>query len=810
MSSYSTTGRGGSRLSGLWSDLPRLHKMGVYTMIGLAFLALWLGKAFGVGVVGASVVIGALSWFWEPPRFDPARYDTFWTFVTVVVIGIAVYAGFMTELGFVEIGVHFVLYLTLAKLFQRARLLDYAQLLALSFLLIAAATAFNEDVTYGLLFALYVVVGVVTFAVHHLRMEIEANTERGGRRVKQLFGGQYLSVLVAMALLTFLAAVMFFFMFPRLGFGFFAKKTRQGPQQSGFSEEVNLGNHGTIKSDNTVVMRVQFPEGERPPAEQMYWRGISFDEYNGVRWSQTLDQKELLQPDSDWTFHIRHVTDPALAEASTEQQIYLEPIGSNVMFTLDKALSLSLSQKDKNTPAWMRARGITMNTMSDLRFHRKDKVGYLYIVRSYLTPAAPADLRQLGREEVLNLLRNTTHGRDRPRIVDAYLQLPPDLDPRIKELAEEITQDAKTDYDRAASVASYLRNNYTYTTDLPDPGDAQPLSAFLFDFKRGHCEYYATAMVILLRTLGIPARNVNGFYGGQWNEYDAYLAVRNADAHSWVEVPFGIPVGEERAVPYWMRFDPTPPAANVSNMSSWYDPLAKFYDSLRFKWFKYVIEYDLETQLEFLQGIGRSLGASERSMESEELSYRAVDLLIAARRNLVPVFMVLLLSILGGIAVRLREPRPLDKYDAIVVVTVMGTCYGVVALFWKPMASSPAQIYSVALPALMLGGAVIRRIRPDSSRRQLRLQGIVKLYSTLRDLLITHGVPVEPSDGPEQVLALLRASSLPEQDTAEQIIRRYMDVRFGGQQLSGEEEKLLNRALKDLSRALHRAQREAA
>ncbi|MEO1270782.1 MAG: DUF3488 and transglutaminase-like domain-containing protein, partial [Myxococcota bacterium] len=568
MASYSTTRSG---LSGLWSDLPRLHKVGVYALIAMAFMALWLGKAFGTAVAGAFVVFMALSWFWELPRFDPSRYNGFWTAVTLLMIGLALYAGFATSLGVVEIGVYFVLYLTVAKLFQRARLLDYAQLLALSFLLIAAATAFNEDITFGLIFALYVVVGVVTFAVHHLRMEIEANTERGGRRVKQLFSGQYLSVLVAMALLTFVTAVAFFFLFPRLGFGFFAKKSRQGPQQSGFSEEVDLGTHGTIKSDNTVVMRVQFPEGNRPAAAQMYWRGISFDNYDGKRWSQTLDQREILQPDRDWTFHVRRITDQALKDDLTLQAIYLEPIGSDVMFALDKGLSVSLSQKEKNTPSWMRSRTVSVNTMGDLRMKRKDTIGHLYSVRSYVPQLDPAKLT-LERQGVLKLLRNTVREPERAKIASALLQLPDDLDPRIKALAEQVTQGATTDHERVVRIASHLRNNYTYTTNLPDPGDKPPLSAFLFDHKSGHCEFYATAMVIMLRTLGIPARNVNGFYGGQWNEFDAYLAVRNADAHSWVEVPFGA-TGQTLGGPYWMRFDPTPASANVSNNRSWYDPL---------------------------------------------------------------------------------------------------------------------------------------------------------------------------------------------------------------------------------------------
>ena len=132
------TGRGAASM---WSDLAKLHKLGIYILMGVSFLALWGGRAFGMVVGLVCVVFGALSWFWERPRLDPSKYDRFWTVLTVVAIGVCVFLGVSSPLSFVEIGVYFILYLALAKLYQRARLIDHAQLLALSFLMIAAATS---------------------------------------------------------------------------------------------------------------------------------------------------------------------------------------------------------------------------------------------------------------------------------------------------------------------------------------------------------------------------------------------------------------------------------------------------------------------------------------------------------------------------------------------------------------------------------------------------------------------------------------------------------------------------------------------
>src|SRR6202008_3744488 len=109
-----------------------------------------------------------------------------------------------------------------------------------------------------------------------------------------------------------------------------------------------------------------------------------------------------------------------------------------------------------------------------------------------------------------------------------------------------------------------------------------PLEDFLFVQRRGHCEYFATALAILLRTQGIPTRVVNGFFGGEWNEFGGYYAVRQGDAHAWVEGYF-----PEAG---WVMFDPTPTAPlSRGGIFGFFDRL---YDAARIRWFTYVIDYD--------------------------------------------------------------------------------------------------------------------------------------------------------------------------------------------------------------------------
>ena len=120
-------------------------------------------------------------------------------------------------------------------------------------------------------------------------------------------------------------------------------------------------------------------------------------------------------------------------------------------------------------------------------------------------------------------------------IRETYLQLPK-IDPRIPALARELTGGgrARTPYDEAHAIELGLRGRYAYTLDLSGPSPADPLAYFLFDRRAGHCEYFAAAMTVMLRNLGVPARYVNGYLSGEYNDLGGDYIVRARDAHSWV------------------------------------------------------------------------------------------------------------------------------------------------------------------------------------------------------------------------------------------------------------------------------------
>jgi len=137
-----------------------------------------------------------------------------------------------------------------------------------------------------------------------------------------------------------------------------------------------------------------------------------------------------------------------------------------------------------------------------------------------------------------------------------------------------------------------------YTLELPRTPREATLDAFLLQRKEGHCEYFSTAMAILLRTQGIPTREVNGFLGGEWSQFGDYLAVTQNQAHAWVEVWFP---GYG-----WVPFDPTPAGSGEGFAeTSWFWPGRFLFDALQHRWNKWVLDYSFQTQFGLFQGTQR-------------------------------------------------------------------------------------------------------------------------------------------------------------------------------------------------------------
>jgi transglutaminase-like putative cysteine protease len=188
-------------------------------------------------------------------------------------------------------------------------------------------------------------------------------------------------------------------------------------------------------------------------------------------------------------------------------------------------------------------------------------------------------------------------------IREHYLQLP-DTSSRVAALAREVTSAASTPYGRARAIEQHLRRSYQYSLDVGTTASADPVEDFLFARKTGYCEHYATAMVVMLRTLGIPSRLVTGFLPGAWNDFGNYYTIRQQDAHAWVEVYF------PRSG--WVTFDPTPSVPAAAPSLVWWN-IDKIVDSIRLRWDRYVVQYSFRDQM----AVAKSLRDQSERVRSE-------------------------------------------------------------------------------------------------------------------------------------------------------------------------------------------------
>jgi transglutaminase-like putative cysteine protease len=598
------------------------HKLTSYLMVVCAFFALSFSGELSPLALVLTVAATIGSWFWEAPRVRLKRYAPVWAVTSLLVLGYTLLRAFLGG-DFLIVGVEYLLFLLVAKLYNRSACRDYLHIYVLTFLMLVAGTVLNPEITYGVFFLGYVVATTWALILFHLRREMEENfllrhtEDRESEPVqvtrilnsRRIVGRRFFLGTALVSLGVFAAASIMFLTIPRIGFGLFSQNRRGGLSMAGFSDQVTLGGHGTIKSDNTVVMRVK---ADRPMAAReqvsLYWRGVAFDAYRGGRW-----QRSRVAPRTAWKstyagpvleqYHMLYADHDASTrsleerlEDSTRQEIYLEPISEDVLFGASMPLRFEIATQ----PGPRRSR--PQETRND-EMRYPHATGMKYVVHSQVDRPAPERMRAAPAQL--------------PTGYHPYLQVPPEIPQRVADLARTITEGATTHYDKAAALEAWLKNNLSYTVEMRSPGEQEPIDFFLFSRKQGHCEYFASAMTIMLRTVGVPARNVNGFLGGEWNEYDEYIAVRARDAHSWVEVYFD-GIG-------WVTFDPTPSSSGSSEgeVDGVTGRLRRFLDTLRFQWFQWVIEYDLHRQMSLFRGMGDSVKGGGVSVKEVFAKVRA-------------------------------------------------------------------------------------------------------------------------------------------------------------------------------------------
>jgi len=503
-----------------------------------------------------------------------------WTTLLTLVYVLVYFADYLFLSGaFLTATIHLVLFLIVMRLFSLQRPRDHYLLAVLAFLMVLASAVLTVGSTFVFAFAAFLFVAVLTFVLMEMRHSIGGGTapslvSKSGQALgtEPPFPGKhrrmaYNLVAIAPALMLLILACSFFIFFflPRVSSRYLTAYAPTSDVSTGFSDHLQLGRIGQIQQSSAVVMHIEI-DNDTQGLYELKWRGVALNTFNGNAWSNSFGSTQLeFSGAGVYRLGRSGPTTPVNPRRNIHYSVLMEPLGTNVFFLAERPRVL----RGNYRPLSIDAGGAIYNMDLEHPIARYEADSEL--------PDVDAD--------ALRLAPNAPAERS-----DAYLKLPP-IDLRISKLAEDITAGSSNNYDKALAIEQYLRTHLGYTLELPRTQPKDPLAHFLFERKQGHCEYFASSMAVMLRTLGIPSRIVNGFRGGEFNDLTGQYVIRASNAHSWVEAffpGFG-----------WVSFDPTP-ASSLSNHDGW-SRLQLYVDAAASFWREWIINYDIHHQRELGQ-----------------------------------------------------------------------------------------------------------------------------------------------------------------------------------------------------------------
>src|SRR5262249_28357253 len=497
---------------------------------------------------------------------------------------------------------HFVFFAASLKLLRRKAARDWIWLYVVTFCQVLMTAGMMVDTTFLFLVIAYLFAAVSAFIGYEMRrsslafaannssrqvtVEYWKESNRSRLDAPRLRSLPLFSACALIGILL-LAAPLFLAM-PRVSRGFSRSGLLRGESLSGFSDSVRLGEVAQVKLNPQVVMRVRVKILRGPQGRKLRWRGVTLDNYDGQTWNSTQKPFPLKRSVDGF-----HVGEGEWRYGDTEQRVFVEPLDINTVFAAPQPRLIT------GLPELARDQGDGFWTAP----HDYFKLDYTVL----------SDTEEVSDEKLAE-----ENSRAYPSDIQRrYLQLPDNHDRRIDELAARVTRGAATNIEIARKIENYLRTAYNYTLDLRRVEDGDPVADFLFNTREGHCEYFASAMVLMLRSRRVPARLVNGFQMGEYNEAADVYTVRQSDAHSWVEAYF--PRRDQNGA--WVMFDPTP-AAGLSvyggGLSAW---LRHHREAMEMFWLEHVIGFDTSKQF-WMAGAAQRWGSSLLSAYKWDLSSR--------------------------------------------------------------------------------------------------------------------------------------------------------------------------------------------
>ena len=611
-------------------EIEHLFQVSLFLMIVTGFGTLAAtGKLdlLSLVLVFSALLLRGIFLLRQKPFVIPRRI-TSW--LAVIYLGVFVLDFFFfSGHDFVAPAVHLVLFGICVKLFNVERDRDYTYLAILAFLMVLSAAILTVDSAFLAAFALFLILAVFWFMATELRRSSleAANTaplaipgllkRRRAISPLQRLSGSLARTTAVMVAAILAAATLLFFAMPRISGGYLSRQAQSDAISAGFSDSVNLGEIGHIEQSSEVVAHVHI-EGDTTGDHHIRLRGAVLTNFDGHRWSNPRRDADIVSQGYGHIFQLNSRNSRVAARKELRlahgpaldlirYRVLMEPLSTPIIFTIPTAQALFGPFRE-------------IGVDDDQTFHNldHDRVVTLYKGVSDVSVPLPTTLAKLPDAPMPSVHRGDRRasaphpsagcptftpcssgvkvGSNTPASSgstdlatdpastsdDRYLQLPAQLDPRIPGLAHDIAGSESNPYLRALAIERYLSTRYQYTLQLPSQPPADPIAYFLFTRRRGHCEYFASSMAILLRTLGIPSRIITGFRGAQFNQFNANYIVRASDAHSWVEAY--IPGAG------WTSFDPTP-AGDAAANTLW-TRYQLYLDAAHEFWREWIVNYD--------------------------------------------------------------------------------------------------------------------------------------------------------------------------------------------------------------------------
>ena len=540
--------------------------------VSLIWILLAVGGALGLHVSHLPlwmwlVVAFVAGWRWmvHLGRF-PYPNKTIKTLAVIAASG-AVVLSFGKQFS-LESASAFLVAACVLKLLEMKNRRDGHIVIFLSYFLLAVGFLFEQGIVAGISGVL--VVWLITTALVALH-------QNHHQRDKLRSSGARLSGAILLVSLPFMLVI--YLVFPRFG-PLWSVGLQSDQARTGLSDSMSPGDIANLSQSDELAFRVSFKEDQVPPRNQWYWRALILDSYDGRSW------QPIGSIDTEWA--PQSWKPPAGAEGVLEYEIIQEATDQKWLFALRGVAAI-----EKGT-------GMTADDRLVSRRHVYQRKRYS--VKSW--PQVSLDENGLSR-----------------RAYRRYTQMPADTNPRAVAWAKQLAQQVSSSEEFIQAVWNHFRQqNYFYTLKPPTLGD-NDIDAFLFDTQRGFCAHYSGAMTFLARAVGIPARVVAGYQGGEWNEEEKYLTVRQYDAHAWIEVwypgkgwtrvdptaavsPERIELGLEAAMQEEGTFlDEQLFSAHKLKGIGWLNQLRLNIDSLNYYWQRWVLSYDNKRQEELFSNV---------------------------------------------------------------------------------------------------------------------------------------------------------------------------------------------------------------